>query len=796
MFDKDFKVKPIWIDDRKRWPPKQIDGGYFETCIRLNLDEKTQLSHLKLTENLKDVFDERLVLFLNQLQRITLEDRLNNEFKQHFKEVLHSNWVLVKAVQGSYVDSSPLVSSVKESYWCVVKDTFTPTVQRLRSMDVAFPTTVAVAVKFCEVENQGSSSRRSALVLENVDSLQPIYSFLPTKCTWFKFVIQGDFNLVSSRERIAEDNEWNLQLLKRVPALFVSLIRDLSKWVEMDGKVVSVNDSVDSLLSHVIAKFDVRVSFADVLNMLPIVPSQTDKICTMLVSGIYSHLQQVSFLASSSKELCKPCELVNVSHLSFDITAFLPEECLQSVTGMRYLAQDIVIEDKLLMLLKIRQFDVSIIISCCEKYSQRADQEGGPCNKHIVGLLMALALFVSAQVVQPRPSQTPPSVSSSKSSIKLVPSQVVKLPKVDAVAGLHREVANKLAKLNMWPVIFEGSEGLCTIDSTVLWLESEHVSMCAEQQHCVQILSNRMKFLNPAMFQLAQNLVPHGAGILRSFLIKTFRVNSADKSFFGGIDVISESSILHNVIFMCYEHKHDSVDRISSAAYLAFCFLSKSLQSDGLQQAAGNFQILKRLGVYIPVVIPCGNDSKNVTWMKPSVVRLEHGGKGEEEVHLGAEFNDSATAALVRAGCCTTALVQLQWVVVDPLVAALVLGNRSDIDYFIQAGDVEMTKFQHSRIASIRAPLLLGKFLLSLGVVSLSGVHYEDSMLRAPGFFRIVNHFMEHGVDIAASNGGLGFYLPEHKKNCEVLGVSASVFRTMQVIIFLLVVKLRLTTIF
>jgi hypothetical protein len=805
-FDKDFKVRPIWIDDQLVWPCKDIDGTYYETCIRLNLDARTQQSHLKLTENLKDIFDERLMLFLNNLRCIKLEDRLSNTFKQHTKHVLTSNWRLVTAKHGILPHSSSVDSPEARSYWCVVTDTFKPSVKRLHGMNDIFPTTVALALKFKELSTvQGASSARTSLVLDNTDSVQPIYSFLPTKCAWFKFVVQGDFNLVSSRERIAEDNEWNIQLLRRVPEIFVKLVEDLSEWLWNCGKASSSNHILDQLS----AKFDLQFTFQDLLSLLPAIPTNIDKIYSVLVSHMYSLLQRVSFLPSTSKGLCKPSELVDSSQLHFDIATLVPEASLQAVTGLRYLSREIDLTDKLLTSLRIKSFDVQIIVECIEQYGRQLS-EGDSCNIGLMaGFLLALALVANPNVVKPPQAQSSLGPRRTMNpGTRLVPSQVIIQAMPAAVAALSRDMAARLARCPVWPDL---NSRVWPIDSNILWIAPEKDMLSPDQMRCVELFSDRLSRLNNGLFDAAEKIYANGGVILRSFLTKTFRPNGSDKVHCGGIESLTEENILNNIIIKSYSSASEVTNRRTSAAFLAFCFLSKSVTQS---IAAGgtltkHFQTLRRDGAYIPVVTLSNSDSKNLVWKNSSVVRV--GGVAADtipdlEVHLGPEFKSSVTAVLTNANCANTALTQLRWTVVDPLVCVLAGGQSQQmIDALLSrsdSDDVSSIKISHQKVLSLKSNDALMKFLVSIGVVDLFSPYKVEGSFHAPHLFRVLDHFIRYGVNCmkqelgplvspsnAASPGccsddmnALDIYLPDTASNNEVLGVTIDVFRTLQVL--------------
>ena len=51
--------------------------------------------------------------------------------------------------------------------------------------------------------------------------MQSVFAFLPLRSYGFKFLIQADFEVPSSREDIDRDSSWNQWILERIPNLVV-----------------------------------------------------------------------------------------------------------------------------------------------------------------------------------------------------------------------------------------------------------------------------------------------------------------------------------------------------------------------------------------------------------------------------------------------------------------------------------------------------------------------------------------------------------------------------------------------
>ena len=54
-----------------------------------------------------------------------------------------------------------------------------------------------------------------------------MFAFLPLRSYGFRFIVQGDFDLPSSRECVTSDSPWNQWLREQVPGLFLQALQDM-----------------------------------------------------------------------------------------------------------------------------------------------------------------------------------------------------------------------------------------------------------------------------------------------------------------------------------------------------------------------------------------------------------------------------------------------------------------------------------------------------------------------------------------------------------------------------------------
>ena len=59
---------------------------------------------------------------------------------------------------------------------------------------------------------------------------QQVFAFLPLRSYGFRFILQGDFDLPSSREDVNSDSPWNQWLREEIPPLFLNALDKMKVW--------------------------------------------------------------------------------------------------------------------------------------------------------------------------------------------------------------------------------------------------------------------------------------------------------------------------------------------------------------------------------------------------------------------------------------------------------------------------------------------------------------------------------------------------------------------------------------
>ncbi|KAL3860253.1 hypothetical protein ACJMK2_010402, partial [Sinanodonta woodiana] len=192
-------ILPDWVPDNK-W---KVEKGWM-TKIVLPL-KKDKMSNLRtLAARFNDIHPS-LLLFLHRLREITIDNKIErhvqtmrrHDLGNHMVEIKHSNgvdsWMVVRKV----LDASKISAQAKSGV--DVEST---------EIALAFP-----------IQSVGQKTPAHVLPPK-----QPVFAFLPLRSYGFRFVIQGDFDVPSSREDVDKDSPWNQWLRSEIPTLFIEIL--------------------------------------------------------------------------------------------------------------------------------------------------------------------------------------------------------------------------------------------------------------------------------------------------------------------------------------------------------------------------------------------------------------------------------------------------------------------------------------------------------------------------------------------------------------------------------------------
>uniref|UniRef100_A0A3B3CPC6 Wu:fj29h11 n=1 Tax=Oryzias melastigma TaxID=30732 RepID=A0A3B3CPC6_ORYME len=195
-------ILPHWTEDERPLDPQLKLFNHWTTKIRLPLRSES-----RQTRNLFHDVHPSLLLFLHRLRSITIYNHkrlvtmTRKDLSHNVLEVEHSEGI---------------------ERWLVVKTTLHP---KKVKQDVE-STELALAFQL------GSGTAED---LRCQPQKQPVFAYLPLRSFGFRFIIQGDFDIPSSREDVDRDSSWNQWLRSEIPQLFLQAMKVFTDHSEFKG---------------------------------------------------------------------------------------------------------------------------------------------------------------------------------------------------------------------------------------------------------------------------------------------------------------------------------------------------------------------------------------------------------------------------------------------------------------------------------------------------------------------------------------------------------------------------------
>ncbi|KAH9288605.1 hypothetical protein KI387_032722, partial [Taxus chinensis] len=305
----------------------KLDVSVWKTCIVLPFKNSCQegTGMRSCASKFVDLHPS-LLLFLHRIRRIIVRDSLTNSLKIMRREDMGNG--LLNVSHGKE-KTTWLMASRKLN-----AGSLRPGVQT---------TEIAMAFALCEDQSGGYGP-----CLEQ----QPVFAFLPLRAYGFKFILQGDFILPSSREEVVEDNAWNQWLLSEFPELFVGAavsFMGLPCYESYTGKAVTLYMRYVPLVGEVVGFF------------------------SPLPGMILSKLRASPCLPSESKDQpwVLPCKVLR--GWTDQIRILLPDDLLNNHLGLGYLHRDVNLSDPLAAALGVHAYGPGILIEIMKSLCNKKD---------------------------------------------------------------------------------------------------------------------------------------------------------------------------------------------------------------------------------------------------------------------------------------------------------------------------------------------------------------------------------------------------------------------------------------
>uniref|UniRef100_A0A673I198 Uncharacterized LOC107720215 n=1 Tax=Sinocyclocheilus rhinocerous TaxID=307959 RepID=A0A673I198_9TELE len=197
-------ILPHWVEQERPGSAgaREIAEQRWATKIHLPLRSESYQ-----TKNLFHDVHPSLLLFLHRLRSIIIFNEAEKRLVSMTRRDLSHNILEVAHTGG-------------EERWLVIKRMLYP--KKIKE-DVE-STELALAFQLsgsspCDVKPQK----------------QPVFAFLPLRSFGFRFIIQGDFDIPSSREDVDRDSSWNQWLRSEIPQLFVHAMDVFNQHPEFSG---------------------------------------------------------------------------------------------------------------------------------------------------------------------------------------------------------------------------------------------------------------------------------------------------------------------------------------------------------------------------------------------------------------------------------------------------------------------------------------------------------------------------------------------------------------------------------
>ncbi|XP_033101248.1 protein NO VEIN-like [Anneissia japonica] len=210
-------ILPTWIGASKIEDVTEDgdkDSKGWQTRIVLPLKDEVCKTN-KLLNRFDDI-QPSLLLFLHRLRSIQVV-----------------NQPKASVVEMKRIDHPKSVIEIKHSdgtdFWLVVKEMINVNNSVCERVDVE-STELALAFPL------PNSKSTSDFVLKD----QNIFAYLPLRSYGFKFIIQGDFDIPSSREDVDSDSAWNQWIKQHLPAVFIKALQFFKDYYGSNNEEVAV----------------------------------------------------------------------------------------------------------------------------------------------------------------------------------------------------------------------------------------------------------------------------------------------------------------------------------------------------------------------------------------------------------------------------------------------------------------------------------------------------------------------------------------------------------------------------
>uniref|UniRef100_A0A1A8UKW3 HTH OST-type domain-containing protein n=1 Tax=Nothobranchius furzeri TaxID=105023 RepID=A0A1A8UKW3_NOTFU len=200
-------ILPHWAEEERPLDPRLKELHQHSWTTKISLPLRSE-SHQ--TRNLFHDVHPSLLLFLHRLRSITIYNESEKRLVNMTRKNLSHNVIEVEHTEGI-------------ERWLVVKTT----IELKKIKEDVESTELALAFQLGNTIPEGEVMCQP--------QKQPVFAFLPLRSFGFRFIIQGDFDIPSSREDVDRDSPWNQRLRSEIPQLFLQAMDVFNAHPEFKG---------------------------------------------------------------------------------------------------------------------------------------------------------------------------------------------------------------------------------------------------------------------------------------------------------------------------------------------------------------------------------------------------------------------------------------------------------------------------------------------------------------------------------------------------------------------------------
>ncbi|XP_053402751.1 uncharacterized protein LOC123550539 [Mercenaria mercenaria] len=244
-------ILPHWVAEEER-----ISQDEWMTHIILRLKPDMRVQTRTLAARFNDIHPS-LLLFLHRLREITIENKVEKSVQTMRRRDVGDNVIEIQHRHGC-------------ERWLVIKKMLDARKISMQAKSGADVESTEIALAF-PLKQQGQT-----IALKAMPPKQPVFAFLPLRSYGFRFIIQGDFDVPSSREDVDRDSPWNQWLRNEIHVAFFEALEVFKTHPEFNSM-----EAVCTFLQFVPMEDEVLDFFkpvaSDILKKLrakPCVPTQ------------------------------------------------------------------------------------------------------------------------------------------------------------------------------------------------------------------------------------------------------------------------------------------------------------------------------------------------------------------------------------------------------------------------------------------------------------------------------------------------------------------------------------------